>query len=160
VSGLDKYIDIDAALAERQDKATPLKVKLFKQMWDLPGTMPAAVTLRLFRWAEKGWIDEAGNVADEVGALDQMALLSDIVPSDVMDAWCAKGLDTSQLEPVISLIMDVYQLQAMARAEGEAPPPATPRGARGRASAKSASGGRTSKRTSNASTGSRTSGKR
>lgn len=143
-------IDLDAILAERKQRKVPLSVHLFGQDWPLPGTMPAAVTMRLLRWAEKGWVNEAGDVSPDVGALEQMALLGDIVPAETMDAWCAKGLDTEDIEPVISTIMDLYERRFEARAEGEA---TAPKG-RGHGSSTSSRGGRTSKPTSNGSTAS------
>ena len=156
MTGLDKYIDIDAVLAERKDRATPLKVKLFKEEWDLPGTAPAALMLRLSRWQQKGWVAENGDVIDDIAPFEQFALLSDIVPGETLDQWCAKGLDLADLTPVIDVITAAYQRQIDARdAVGEAPAPG-----RGSASPKSSNGGRTSKRTSRGSTKSATSGKR
>jgi len=153
VTAADKFIDLDAVLAEQADAATPLVARLYGKDWDLPGTLPAAVTMRMLLWVERGWINEAGEVSPDVGALDQMALLADIVPTETMSAWCAKGLDTSQVEPVMGVIMACYEKQMEARALGEA----AAAQAKGRSTARSSKAGRSSKPTSTASTASRTS---
>lgn len=153
----DKFLDLDAALNEEAEAAEPLQVRLYGQLWNLPGTPPAAVTLRLSLWFENGLIVD-GKPTSEVTGAALTLLLADMVPKDVLDQWFAKGLGTDQLFILVPKILQLYRergLMGAGGAEGEATAPK-----KGAAKAKSTRGtssndGRSSKRTSKGSTGSR-----
>lgn len=154
----DKFVDLDAAFAEIDDAAQPMRVRLFSQDWELPGSIPAAVSLRLFSWHEKGWIDENGDTTSDIGAGEFVALLRDLVPRAVLAEWFALGLGTDKIDRLTEMLISKYEqhlTEMVKSAEGKAPAPG-----RGRGSSTSSNGGRSSKPTSTASTKSRTSAKR
>jgi hypothetical protein len=148
-------VDLDAALAERRAARTPLRVRMFGRLWELPGVAPAAAIIRLYRWDQKGWVADDGDVSDTVPQAELLDFLLELVPGDVYEGWTAAGLDIDDVEPAITAIMAAYGDRLRPRAEGEAK---APKG-RGRASRTSSNGGRSSKPTSRGNTASRTSGK-
>lgn len=143
----DKYIDLDRVLAEGEERAKPIKVRLYGRDWELPGTPPAALTVRVARWQ----LD--GITTGELSPSHIVLLAGDLVPQATLEAWSQLGLSTDRLIDLIPHIMAKYQgvmarIMAGGTAEGEAPAPA-----KGASQSKTSSnGGRSSKRTSSAST--------
>ena len=124
----EKRIDFDAALAEKRAARTsnddaPLVVRLFGDDWELPGTIPAGVTAQFPEWVEAGLIDDAGHLTEgaEVSAIQALQLVRAMVPRDVFEAWCDRGLSTSDYLVGLELIMDAYGRPAGNRAARRAP---------------------------------------
>jgi hypothetical protein len=115
-----RFVDYDAAFAEQEEQAKPLTRKLFGQTWKLPGVPPAAVVLRLAR------LMADGRSEDDLTEAETMLLAADIIPSETLDVWLAKGLGVDELGLIIEDLMTAYgpQLLAVTAADAEGNPPA------------------------------------
>ena len=142
-----RFVDYDAAFAEQEAAAQPLTRKLFGKVWELPGTPPASVVLRLAR------LMADGRSETDLNDGELLLIAVDLIPGDTLEAWTAKGLDTPQLTLIIEDLMAEYGPQlgvgvkAAADAEGNEVTPET-------AATPSLPTGGSSKPTSPASTGS------
>lgn len=151
-----KRLDLDAALAELDEDDEPLEVTLFEEKWLLPGSIPAAVLLRIQSWQEDGFVDDDGQPTDELTVGQCLGLLRDMVPADILEEWFARGLTARKYARAVDHIMKSYSLveQAEQMAAGKAGPRTGAKGTN-RAGRRSSSTGRSSKPTSSGSTGSR-----
>jgi hypothetical protein len=153
-----KYLDLDAAYEEADSAVEPLTVRLHGRDWELPGTVPAAVPLRLALWVEKGWIDPDDGVIDPDVPFEELAgLMRDMVPEAVFAEWTKLGLGIDRIPVLVERLMYAYN-EVTRQGEARAPKGAN-RAARRSASRTSSNGGTSSKRTSTGSTRSRTSSK-
>ncbi len=160
---MSKHLDLDAALAEQESADEPLVVTLFGEDWELSGSVPAAVTLRIASWLEEGLVDENGELVEgtTLTAGQCLLLLRDMVPRPVLEDWFDQGLGTEAYANVVEHLMLAYREQmtvALGGAEGKArAPKGANRQTRRSATRKSSAAGTRSKRTSTASTKSTTS---
>lgn len=115
-----RYRDYDAAFAELNGEAPPIVIHLFGEDWQLPGDPPAAVVVRLARMIEDGRSEE------ELRDGELMNLAFDAVPREVLEAWLAKGLGTSQLALILEDVINAYGAQLAPQDQApEAPAPET-----------------------------------
>lgn len=95
---MERFIDFDAARAERERK--PVVVRLFGEDWKLFTGLPASVMLEVLE-AKARSVEE---LSDEQAVL----LLRKLVPSDVLDAWLEHGLIVDELLDLMPLLMRAY----------------------------------------------------
>lgn len=136
---MDRFADFDAAL-ESIGAREPVRVRLLDKEWELYPDLPALAAIRLTRWEAT----PERQLADE----EVLALLAELVPPKVYEAWMGGGLGVRQLAEVMKELIALYRDPGEADDEEE---PAEPAPKRRRASS---SAGRSSKRTSRGSTGS------
>lgn len=155
-----KYLDLDAAL----DEEIPLVVRLGGRDWELPGSPPAAVLVRVSRWLTDGLMveDDDGNPTPAEGTTlteaHYVQLIGDMLPRHILEEWSALGLvSADRLPKLVESLMAKYQehSDALAGLGGGDGPKAGTRAQR--RSTKSSNGGGSSKRTSTGTTASRTS---
>jgi hypothetical protein len=86
-----RYFDFDAALAEAEE--TPIPFKLMGKVWDVPGSVDAAVILRIQRLmlilAE---YENSGEVPDDLVIdenLSYEAMCRQMIGDDLMETWLA-----------------------------------------------------------------------
>ena len=137
----DKFVDLDAVLAEHTEREKPFTVQLYGREWTLPGTPPAAFTIRLARLRARG--------SGRLSAGDTALVMADMVPAEVLSAWCDLGLDTDEMSVVAGPIIAKYQ-EVSDRIMGEGRPPKVG----GSPSSTSSPDGPSSRPTSSASTAS------
>ena len=117
----EKFVDLDAALAEKRAKRIPLTTVLFGRKWELPGSVAAAVTLQVARWAADGLVDEDGEPVEGSMLTDAhyASLLADLVPGHILRQWYDLGLETDDIEDVFENLMKEYQAHSAKQGGGE-----------------------------------------
>ncbi|MHB9054254.1 MAG: hypothetical protein ACYC5F_09780 [Thermoleophilia bacterium] len=109
-----KFIDFDAMWSEK--KSDPVVVHMFGQDWDLPASLGAGVMVQAVRM-----MAEAGPEAD-IDEAQAVAVMMQIVPDDILDAWVEKGLTAEQYTDIIPNLLVLYTGQQL-EPEGETPAP-------------------------------------
>lgn len=138
-----RYADFDAAFAEREREADPLRIRLFEQEWDLPGSLPAGVLLKLSRYMAEGRTEKDLTYAESID------LAASMIPEEILQQWIAKGISEDQLGDIVMWALRQYTGQDDEPGEAaEVEAPVTP------SSSSSSSVGASSKPTSPESTGS------
>jgi len=131
-----RYIDFDAALAESQRE--PVVVRYLGRDWELYPALPAKPVLRLLR------LQAEGHGGDELSQTEMVRFMSEMVPSEVLDAWLDAGMSVDEMGRLLRAVLDVYRGEE-GDEPGEAPGPETGR-------KESSSTGQSLKPTSSAST--------
>jgi len=106
-----RYIDFDAARAERADE--PLVLRAYGEEFELPASMPASVLLDVVRWQEERGGDGDLTVTDSISILRRM------LPEDVLDSLLERtDFSTDDLTDLVRLVAGAYSGEV-----GEAPAP-------------------------------------
>jgi len=129
-----RFIDFDAALAE--DEEQPVVVRYQGRDWQLFSSLPAKPVMRLLRLQAEG-------ADDDMSQAEMVRFMSELVPTDVLDAWLDAGMTVDEMGRLLRAVFAAYR--GAEDDPGEAPRPATGRKA-------SSNTGTRSKRTSAAST--------
>jgi hypothetical protein len=139
----ERFRDFDEAFAEVQ--AEPIRIRLYGRDWELPGSMPAALVIKVSRWSAEG-----RDLKTDLTGAELFDFAAAAIPRPVLDEWMGLGLDAEhQLPEIIRWVIGLYLGRDLPDGPGEvfAPPGAN------RATRRSSSkGGRSSKRTSSGST--------
>lgn len=152
-----RHIDFDAVRKERQ--AEPITITLFGKVWTLPPSVPAQTVLLVARLLSD-LQDDAGDI--DISSLELTpGAVADIaescVPSDVLRAWFAEGLELDDLGGILTMLLTEWNVAAAARStlEDSLPEQPAPTGASSDPSASgSSTAGTSSRPTSPASTAS------
>jgi hypothetical protein len=114
----DRFIDFDAARAER--KHEPLILKAFGREFNLPARMPAGLFLDILRLnAEKG-------AEAELSDTEAFGIMGRLLPKDVLDELLAcPDFDLEDLEALTEMVFDAYRGKA-ALPLAPTTPPKTP----------------------------------
>jgi hypothetical protein len=110
---MGKYIDFDAARAER--KKEPLIVKLFGKKWELPPSLPADIPVEISR------LHASAGPGAEIDNGIILSLMSCVVPNDIMKAWCEAGLDSEDYGSLLIMIIKEYMGTSDSQGEAKAP---------------------------------------
>lgn len=110
---MPRYIDFDAARAERQRE--PVVVRFAGRDWQLHTGLPAAVMLDVMEAKAKG----DGEIPDA----QAIGMLRQLVPADVLGEWLTLGLTIDELLDLVPMLMRAYRGDDGAAPEGEAPAP-------------------------------------
>ena len=102
----ERFLDFDESMEE--DDTPPMPVKLFGEIWYVPGELPAAVPLKLARFMSDGRAD------DTLADFELIDLAGDVVPAPVMKAWQDKGITTPKLGYVLMGILKAYGMDITA----------------------------------------------
>jgi hypothetical protein len=106
-----RYIDFDAARAERADE--PLVLRAYGETFELPGSMPASVLLDVVRWQEERGGDDDLTIADSLSILRRM------LPEDLLASFLERAdFSTDDLTDLVRLVAGAYSGEV-----GEAPAP-------------------------------------
>lgn len=108
---MGKYIDFDRALEEAAEE--PVVVRYQGREWQLYAAMPAKPVLRLLRAQ-----DEGGGQLSE-GQI--VAMLGEIVPPAVFEAWQDGGMTVPQMEQLLQAIMAAYRFGGDDEGEAQGP---------------------------------------
>lgn len=129
---VDVFADIDAAFTEDEFERDPIRLKLGGHVWTFPGVMPAIALMRLSRWEADGRAKTSVEGLD-VGDLtvgEQVALIGDLIPDDVLKGWTSAGIDLTdpRVERLIEILLVEYmrRMEAVHGGEGKALPDPTP----------------------------------
>lgn len=97
----DRFIDFDAARAEREQE--PLRLRAYGMDFELPASVPAAVLLDIMKLqAEQG--DDA-----EVGGVEALGIMRRILPASVLETLLARDdFDIEDFVELTGLVMAAY----------------------------------------------------
>jgi len=132
-------MDFDAAFEER--RIEPIKFKLLGEWWEVPGSMPAALPLRISRLVTEG------RGTDDLTMAETIDLAADAIPRPMLAEWLNRGIDEVRLGKVIAWLTARY-MGSIGGDDPEADAPAVAAGALG----SSSHDGQSSKPTSHGST--------
>lgn len=92
---MSKYFDFDQFREE--NKKEPVVIKIFGKEEELPPALPAGIMLDLMSKTGTLSTAEAMNIAIQIFGADRLS------------RWCTEGLDTDDLEVLITKTMQMYQ---------------------------------------------------
>ena len=92
---MSKYFDFDQFREENKKK--PVVIKIFGKEEELPPALPAGIMLDLMSKTGALSTAEAINIAIQIFGADRLS------------RWCKEGLDTDDLEVLITKTMQMYQ---------------------------------------------------
>lgn len=111
-----RYIDFDAALAEASEE--PVVVRYQGRDWELYSSIPAKTIFRIMR------LEAEGRGTQEFDRGELLRLLTEAVPSEVLEAWLDSGISIDRMTRLLKLVMVAYRADGESddeSAEGKAP---------------------------------------
>lgn len=114
------FFDFDAWEAE--NTAAPIRFHLLGKDWDLPGDIPAAVMLRMYkleRLATTGQVPDGVDLAD----ITVEGMVRDFVGDTILQAWLEAGMTNRMMQAVAHRL---YQIHSGANPATDDDQPETP----------------------------------
>lgn len=103
-----RYIDFDAFLAEKRRQQEPVRVKLFGEEHNLPGSLPAVVPILAVRRAQEG--------LDTVPDTDVLIIAEALFGRERLDQWMTR-LTTDELGELVMQVLALYGDELQERAQ-------------------------------------------
>ena len=97
---MSNYKDFDEFFGELEQRPS-IEIKMFNEIYHLPGELPAMTILEAYRAAKEG--------RSEISEAKQMEMAMTMLGEENVADWCSKGLTITQLTELMRWVLTQHQ---------------------------------------------------